>query len=263
MPISIRTIELAIAVVVILISAEVLNACTCISSYAPRIAEYSESNAVFVGKVQSVTKIRKSERAILGDGVDRIVTFRIEKNYKGIEPSTKLISLFADYNSTSCSFAVDDRNGPRVGETWIVFAYRFQDKHNMSFGGSCNSSNKLQSRNGPKEIEREIFKFREKQGILGSVVIDFTKLSREAEAVLIGEGIERTARVDSEGYFWFPLEKAGNYRVTIKVPFVTTLIDAAKFPDTVEKTISSTSFSYNVVLGENDFNYNELNVNKP
>lgn len=173
------------------------KACTCIESYAPWIAEFSEADAVFVGKVHSVIPIaRKSEDSFLGD---RIVTFEVGKKYKGVGSSTRLISLYADYNSSSCSFGVDSRKGPRKGEMWLVLAHK-GDSPQMSFGGSCNASTKVDSKS-IKIIEAEAFKFPQKQGILGSVVRNYMSLAKNVEVSLRGEGIDSTLTVDADGYF--------------------------------------------------------------
>jgi hypothetical protein len=249
-------------VVFSLIASIEVSACTCIESYSPWIAEFSDADAVFAGKVHSVTRLkrnRKSSGDFLGD---RIVTFEIVKTYKGLPGSTRLISLYSDYDSTSCSFGVDDRRGPSVGEKWIVVANKTETPQ-MFFGGSCNPSRKIGSKRDLEAIEQEAFKFPERQGILGSVVLNYTALTKNAEVTISGEGVNKTSKVDSEGYYWFPLPRPGKYIVSVKVPFATTLINAVQFPETIDKSGANTTFNYTVQLKEAEFHYNELNVNEP
>lgn len=235
-------------------------ACTCVESYAPWIAEFSSSDVVFSGKTHSVIPIKRNrDEDFRGD---RLVTFEVEKRYKGLVASTKMISLYSDYNSTSCSFGVDSRKGPSVGETWIVFADKTETPQ-MFFGGSCNASRKIKSKEQLKAIEVEAFKFSERQGIVGSVVLNYMVLAKKVEVSLTGEGVNEIANVDADGYYWFPLPRPGKYVVSVKLPFSTTLINAVQFPETIDKSETNTTFVYTVQLKQDEFHYNELNVNEP
>lgn len=247
-------------VATLVFAAMTVTACTCVRSYAPWVAEFSEANAVFVGKVRSVTPIsRQSEDSVRGD---RIVTFEVAKKYKGIESSTRLISLYADYDSSSCSFRADSRMVPRRGETWIVLGSHLNSPQ-MSFGGSCNSSQRVKSKEQLSAIEREAFKFQEPQGIVGSVVQNYMTLMKNVEVSIVGDGVAKTVSVDSEGYFWFPLLQPGKYTIRGIIPFRTSLIGAVYWPETFDAKDSQTIFIYHVDLKAGEYHYNELNVNDP
>lgn len=233
--------------------------CSCVESFAPWIAEFSNADAVFTGKVRSVLPVKRSrDEEFVGD---RLVTFEIAKAYTGVAGSTRLISLYSDYMATSCSFGVDDRKGPARGETWIVLAHK-TDTPQMFFGGSCNASRKITSKNELLSIEREAFKFEQKQGIVGSVKLNYTELAKDVEVSLVGEGVNETAKVDANGYYWFPLKRPGRYTVTATIPFRTTLIDAVYFPQSFDKLGSQTRFTYSVDLKDGEYHYNEVNVNE-
>lgn len=238
----------------------VVNACTCVESFAPWIAEFSNSDAVFTGKVRAVIPIKFSrDEEFVGD---RIVTFEIVKAYKGIPSSTRLISLYSDYATTSCGFWVDDRKGPRKGETWIVLANRAATPQ-MFFGGSCNASRKIESKKHLLSIEDEAFKFQQRQGIVGSVKLNYMTLAKDVELLLVGEGVNERQKVDADGYYWFPLEQPGRYSLTATIPFRTTLIDAVHFPQSFDTAGAKTMFTYIVNLKEGEYHYNEVNVNEP
>jgi hypothetical protein len=236
------------------------SACTCYASYSPWIADFSEADDVFTGKVNSVLPIkRKRHEDFVGD---RLVTFQVVKSYKGIASSTRLISLYSDYDSSSCSFGVDSRKGPRVGETWIVVANKTETPQ-MFFGGSCNASRKIRSDDQLKAIESEAFKFTQRQGIVGTVVRNYMNLAKEVEITLTGEGTNRTIKVDGDGYYWFPLERAGKFSVMGRIPFRTTLISAVLFPHAFGIAGTETRFTYTVDLKDDEYHYNEINVNDP
>ena len=245
---------------VIFLLATIANACTCYASYSPWIADFSEADAAFVGKVNTVTPVkRKRNETFVGD---RLVTFEITKAYKGVAQSTRLISLYSDYDSSSCSFGVDSRNGPSVGETWIVIANKTETPQ-LFFGGSCNASRKIRSDDQLKAIESEAFKFPQRQGMVGSVVRNYMSLAKDVEITLTGDGINKTVKVDADGYYWFPLEKPGRYSITCRIPFRATLISAVLFPTTFEASGSGTIYSYTADLKEGEYHYNEINVNDP
>ena len=132
----------------------------------------------------------------------------------------------------------------------------------MFFGGSCDSSSKVSSK-GLKNFETEVFKFPQKQGILGSVVRNYMSLVKDVEVTLQGEGTTQTTKVDAEGYYWFPLEKPSRYTVTGRIPFYTTLISAVWFPSVFESSESGTIYTYTIDLKEGEYHYNEVNVNDP
>lgn len=246
--------------VIIFLASITVNACTCVASYSPWIAHFSNADAVFVGRVRAVIPVkRKRDEVFLGD---RIVTFEVSKAYKGIAASTRLISMYSDYGSTSCSFGVDSRKGPRVGEKWIVLAYTTETPQ-MFFGGSCNASRKIRSKAHLQAIEDEAFKFPQRHGVLGSVVLSYLTLAKDVEVTLKGGEVNMTLKVDAEGYYWFPLDRPGKYSVTGKIPFRTTLINAVLFPEIFEASNFGTTFTYNVDLKDGEYHYNELNVNEP
>ncbi len=250
----------SILISIVLFVPVVANACTCAESFAPWIAEFSNADAVFSGKVRSVIPVKRSRgEDFVGD---RLVTFEIAKAYKGVPGSTRLISLYSDYATTSCSFEVDDRKGPVKGETWIVLANRTETPQ-MSFGGSCNASRRIGSKSELLSIEKEAFKFRQQQGIVGSVKLNYTALAKDVEISLVGEGVNEKAKVDVDGYYWFPMERPGRYSVTATIPFHTTLIDAVHFPQSFDQSGSQTRFMYLVDLKVGEYHYNEVNVNEP
>lgn len=249
----------SVLITAVLFGPVVANACTCVESYAPWIAEFSGADAVFAGKVRAVIPVKPSrDENFVGD---RIVTFEIAKAYKGVPSSTRLISLYSDYARTSCSFGVDGRRGPAKGETWIVLA-NSTGTPQMSFGGSCNASRRTRSKSDLLSIEKEAFKFQQQQGIVGSVKLNYTALAKDVEISLAGEGVNETAKVDVDGYYWFPLERPGRYSVTATIPFHTTLIDAVHFPQSFDQSGSQTRFSYTVDLKVGEYHYNEVNVNE-
>lgn len=242
---------------ILLLSTTATVGCSCIVSYPPLLASYSSSDAVFVGKVRYVVKIpRAKEQDFRGD---RIVTFEVKSRYKGILPETKLVSLYADYESSSCSFF---GKGPRVGETWAVFADRMGEKPQMSFGGTCNRSNKIRSNDYAANFEKELFRFKEKQAIVGSILVNYLALANVVEAKVEGEGVSTIVNADSDGYFWFPLERPGTYRVTIKIPFAIKIYAVTRYPDKIDISKTESVLSYTVDLKEDQFDYNEVNVFK-
>lgn len=249
-------------VAVILITPVYTIACSCITSYKPWIAVFSDADAVFTGRVHSVIPHSKAKRRDDDSRGDHTVTFEVIKKYKGLEPSTRLISLESDYDSSSCSFAVDSRKGPRRGEEWIIVAHR-SDVPQMFFGGSCNESRKIRGKQDLINIESHAFKFSERQGVIGAVVRNYMHMVKETEVTLSGEGISKTQRVDEDGYYWFPLENPGEYTITARIPFQTSLIGAALFPKIFKVLDSETEFSYTVNLESGQFHYNEVNVNDP
>jgi hypothetical protein len=133
----------------------------------------------------------------------------------------------------------------------------------MFFGGSCNASRKIRSNKQLRAIEEQAFKFPQRQGILGSVVLNYMNLAKDVELTIEGEGILETKKVDDDGYYWFPLERPGRYSLSARIPFHTTLIKAAQFPEFFESLGAETKFKYIVDLNEDEYHYNEVNVNAP
>ncbi|MDM7921412.1 MAG: carboxypeptidase-like regulatory domain-containing protein, partial [Pyrinomonadaceae bacterium] len=239
------------------------EACSCRASFTPWLAELSDSNAVFVGKVRSVVKVDPDDDGFGFVTPDRRVTFEIEKTYKGLDASIRLVSMYADYERTSCSFAVDDRKGPRVGEKWIVFASEMDTRGEMFFGGSCNASRKLNSTKQLASIEDGFNRLKGRQGIAGSIVLNYTKLATNFEVEIAGEGLKQRSKADADGYYWFPLEKPGRYTIRVILPFKTELFNAYNYPKSVESSPSATTIVYEVELRDGQFHYNEFNVSEP
>jgi hypothetical protein len=92
------------------------NACSCLPPGPPE-EEMAKSDAVFSGRVASIVK----------DSFGYVVTFEVERAWKGVEAETLKVRTARD--SAACGYAFSER------EKYLVYAYRDDDG---SFGtGIC------------------------------------------------------------------------------------------------------------------------------
>jgi hypothetical protein len=124
-PATLNMTKLTILVFAMIVLSPEAFACTCAESYPPMSISMEKSDAVFIGKVVSVTKLPRSES---NRYFDLMTTFRVERSYKGLSDSTILLSLKTNYNQNSCGYWVDGKPKPKVGQRWIAFAKRWENE---------------------------------------------------------------------------------------------------------------------------------------
>lgn len=242
-------------------------ACSCSDHFTPLIAHYSRADSVFVGKVINIKKFGSESEKEVWFPKHRTVEFEIQKAYKGTNSSTKRIALNTNFNEASCGFGEDET--PKKGQKWIVFVQRSEEDNRLYFGGMCEPSSHLEKIADLSYYETKITSVKEKQAIIGTVV-DEMKIEgiKDIEVILEGAGQRITTRTDEKGLYYFPVSSKGNYKITINIPFASS-IGVSTFSvkqnqtkenaDVNARPIKST-LTYDIQLKDGEFNYNEIDI---
>lgn len=153
-----------------LISSQEIYACSCSNYFTPSIIHYSKADSVFIGKVTNVKKFGSESEKDAWSPKHRTVEFEIQKAYKGMNSSAKIIALNTNFNAAICGFA--DYEAPEKGQKWIVFVNKNREENRLYFGGMCDPSRHLEKASDLADYEDEIFSAKGKQAIIGTIVDD-------------------------------------------------------------------------------------------
>lgn len=245
-------------------SSQYTFACSCRDSFTPLIVHYSRTNSVFVGKVMSIKKLGNIPKEDIWRK-NILVEFEIQKVFKGIEVSTKRISLITNTYAGTCG----SDKPPRIGQKWIVFVYKNEENNHLYFGGMCDASNYLETDSDLSYYEDKIASIKEKQAIIGTLVNDAKdKGIKNIEVTLEGEGQKFSTKTNENGLYYFPVSSKGNYKITINIPFPAySLTSSFSVEDKLTKESAdeyakplNDIVTYYVQLKDNEFHYNEIDI---
>ena len=187
-----------------LISANKISGCSSWEWDVPAPAHYSRASSVFIGTVRKIKRFKSD-----GDFY-RATYFDVEKVYKGINEK----ELFTLDSGGMCQPEF------KVGEKFIVFARRLENKHYLHTGMFEGTEN-------VKKIEKEYIEYLDKveKGIaedtVSGKVIDYNSVKEGTENIkveLSNDNFNQTTKTDKNGRFKFTSIPTGKYLVTIHIP---------------------------------------------
>src|SRR5687767_5364558 len=108
-------------------------ACVCTVYGVPQCARFSNSDAVFVGRIVSIQKPSKKQVEKSEDPSKQLIYFRVEHRLKNVD--SKWIRVATDYQD-SCEY-----ENISVGQRWRVFAQK--DNNGNLFFSKCGGSRKI------------------------------------------------------------------------------------------------------------------------
>lgn len=256
-----RTLFILISLCALFVTIE---ACTCSEEYRPVSLDLVRADAVFLGRVVSVSEIPRKRIIRESLDYDLITTFRIEKRFKGLRDTEKLISLTTNYQANSCGFRVDDKPKPKAGQTWIVFGRRWDGLPQLHLTGTCGRSKVLRF-DESKVFYEEALGDVKVPAIAVSIIRHLDRI-KEFEVSVKGGGLEYSATPDKNGQLVLYALRPGMYTVEVLLPIEAKISNEAFWNYTYTETKArivdggKTLLTYNLDLQPNSYHYNEIYV---
>ncbi|RXK59242.1 hypothetical protein ESA94_13960 [Lacibacter luteus] len=126
-------------IVFILLLSRTSYSCSCIPLGEIDDEQYNEYEAIFSGKVIAIKKKQWTKE----------VTFEIQIRFKGIQKLSQIVITTSAQEGT-CGIS------PKVGEQWLIFAYRENEKLQTSLCTRTKSMNKKAWNYNKDELQKDI-----------------------------------------------------------------------------------------------------------
>ncbi len=239
-------------VLVFVVFANTSLACSTLVFGVPICAEFTQADAVFLGKAIKVEDL--TGKADYPDNWKR-VHFKVQENFKGAENPT--FSLITNDWRAACGLNI------KKGQTWIIYAnYDEEDKTFHS-----NTGNKYNPKEYKEDLEilRTASERKTDTSISGQLTSfpDYGEYKFEAVEITVeGNGIEKTTTTNEEGRFNVNSLFGGNYKVKMKFPFYANFV--TNLPPSKYNYIPTTTtfLEYQVELKQGDCDYSFFEVYK-
>jgi hypothetical protein len=198
--------------IVVLLSSPTANACTC-GGGGGVCENYGTASAVFTGTVVSARETERPKQ-LKRDEIDWVPAgykFAVEQSFLGVAGTE--VEVFTGRGGGDCGY------GFKIGQRYLVYAYRYQDKlttsictrtklfsqatEDLAFLGTLATAGPgvtihggIFHRNGDKD----------------------EPISSDVSVIIEGESQRKEVRPDAEGRFRVSGLPAGKYKVTLKLP---------------------------------------------
>jgi hypothetical protein len=126
-------------VLFILLFSNVAYCCSCVPLGNIDDQQYNKYDAIFTGKVLSIQKKLWMKE----------ITFEIQTLFKGIQKSSK-IKITTSAQEGTCGIS------PKVGEEWLIFAYRENEGFETNLCTRTKSMNKKAWNYNKNELQQDI-----------------------------------------------------------------------------------------------------------
>ncbi|NCU02406.1 MAG: hypothetical protein GXC73_00320 [Chitinophagaceae bacterium] len=123
----------------ILLLSSTAYCCSCIPLGEIDDEQYNEYDAIFSGKVVSIKKKQWTKE----------ITFEIQRRFKGIQKLSQ-ITITTSAQEGTCGIS------PKVGERWLIFAYREKERFQTSLCTRTKSMNKKAWDYNKDELQKDI-----------------------------------------------------------------------------------------------------------
>ncbi|HXQ69139.1 MAG TPA: carboxypeptidase regulatory-like domain-containing protein [Pyrinomonadaceae bacterium] len=201
-------------VIVVLLASPTANACSCGGS-GPPCESFGRASAVFAGTVigERLNERPKGERPKIDeiDWVPRAVKFSVEQAYSGV--TTTEVEVFTGRGGGDCGY------GFKVGQRYLVYAYRYQDKLSTSI---CSRTQLFSQATEDLAFLGTLPSARPGVTIHGGISREENKkdepLSSDVLITIEGESQRKEIRPDAEGRFRVSGLPPGKYKVTLHLP---------------------------------------------
>lgn len=201
-------------VIIVLLASPTTNACSCAGN-GPPCESYGTASAVFAGTViaDRVSERPKGER-LKGDEIDwvpRAVKFSVEHAFSGGIGTE--VEVFTGRGGGDCGY------GFKVGQRYLVYAYRYQDKLST---GICTRTRLFSQATEDLAFLGTLSSARPGVTIHGGINREDNKkdepLSSDISITIEGESQRKEVRPDAEGRFRVSGLPPGKYKVTLHLP---------------------------------------------
>ena len=201
-------------VIVVFLASPTANACSCGGTGAP-CESYGRAAAVFAGTVigERLSERPKGERPKPDeiDWVPRAVKFSVEQAYSG-EIGTE-VEVFTGRGGGDCGY------GFQVGQRYLVYAYRYQEKLSTSI---CTRTRLFSQATEDLAFLGTLSSARPGVTIHGAVTREDGRkdepLDSDIRITIEGESQRKEIRPDAEGRFRVSGLSPGKYKVTLHLP---------------------------------------------
>ncbi|HKV34484.1 MAG TPA: carboxypeptidase-like regulatory domain-containing protein [Pyrinomonadaceae bacterium] len=225
------------------------QACECAEHGTPICAEYWRSDAVFVGKLESIKPLKNQ-----WDDVYEYagLHFVVEQAYRGVSGKRVVVGV---PKNTLCDPKF------KTGKRYIMYA-SLDKPTNQLFTGMCRRVG-LAEHMRQEEIDylRKVTHEGVQETISGRVVEDIYRSRPGISVRLKGNGKEVTTKTDKDGGFLFSLPGPGYYEVQVSVPYTARFIhlyEDLAFSRNTTHLLST--FEYYITLDKNQCHYLEVNM---
>jgi len=157
----------------------------------------------------------------------------------------------------------DCKIGYEVGERYLIYDYGYDPKTKMIDTSYCAGSASLES--AEKDIKYIRNRSTEKLSLLGRVLLDRYEPIVGASVEVLGPAKKLEAITNEQGDFDIPLAKAGEYEVTVTVPFsggALEYVGEKPLLTAQEPTEKQTVFRYKATLAKGECSYKQITVFK-
>ena len=201
-------------VIVVLLASPAANACSCVGN-GPPCESYGTASAVFAGTViaDRVNERPKGERPKIDeiDWVPRAVKFSVEQAFSGGIGTE--VEVFTGRGGGDCGY------GFKVGQRYLVYAYRHQDKLSTSI---CTRTRLFSQATEDLAFLGTLSSARPGVTIHGGISREENRkdepLSSDILITIEGESQHKEIRPDAEGRFRVSGLPPGKYKVTLQLP---------------------------------------------
>lgn len=198
--------------IVVSLASQTANACSCGGPGAP-CESYGAASAVFAGTVISTRegpRPKRGERSEV-DWTPRAVKFSVEQPYLGVAGTE--VEVFTGRGGGDCGY------GFQIGQRYLVYAYRNQDKLTTSI---CTRTKLFSNATEDLAFLGTLSSARPGVTIHGSVIRQEGKkdepLNPDILITIEGESQRKEIRPDAEGRYRVTGLPPGKYKVTLHLP---------------------------------------------
>jgi hypothetical protein len=194
-------------------------ACSCMQTPPPCEA-YWRAEAVFIGTVKEVSQIELEEE--VGGSIlkyrNPLFHFSVDQTYRGVNGSQ--VAIMTGQGGGDCGF------GFKIGEQYLVYAYRDHRKKEMLSTSICTRTRPIRGADEDLEYIRGLSKASPGGWVLGEI----SKASRTqegrlqllplkgVEVTIEGQGKTVTVATDSDGKYRASSLPEGGYKVRVSPP---------------------------------------------
>jgi Tissue inhibitor of metalloproteinase len=198
--------------IVISVSSQTANACTCGGTGSP-CESYGSADAVFVGTVVAERENERPKKADRNDidWIPMAYKFSVEQSYLGVSGTEA--EVFTGRGGGDCGYDF------KVGQRYLVYAYRYNN--NKLSTGICTRTRPFSSANEDLAFLGTLSSAAPGVTIHGAIYDREGKSGPVSPDILItleGESDRKEIPPDGEGRFRVSGLRAGKYKVSVKLP---------------------------------------------
>ncbi len=231
-------------------------ACTCIDYGVPTCKRFSDSDAVFIGKIERITSAAAEKYArVTSKGLNSIswaslgmiaVHFKVEKSFKGVQD--KIVKVLT-YKGTSCDLEI------KKGQRWVVYASKNEETGFLSFG-ACGGNYRMSEDSDVIQELEGLSQGKVEMSVVGRVTRYKYNEIKDAKVFLEGNGLSLSTQTDNAGFYKFSVSLAGKYKIKVIVPFSANLLRYDESRDIKSSpTETETAFEYEAEVSQSNCDY--------